>query len=205
MLLHKYGKLIIAQRNPESVTFCNRGDVKLFSGKNYGEFASELIENYKEYKAPVGAMIKLTEDSTMNHGFILHFQELFVLCHELGHLFNKDLEESKNLMNMFDSEANVLEENKFHEKEYKADLYAFDLISRVIKQKYSFEKKQVLPFIIMLFDFMALINPKNSKKHPAAIQRITNIIETNWNEQAAENYLKTYSGEISAEEFFNGL
>lgn len=205
MLLHKYGKLVIAQKDPKKVTFCNRGDLELFSKDDYAEFASELIKNYKDYKAPVGAMIKLNHESTIGHSFILHFQELFVLCHELGHLFNKDLEEKQNLMNLFDSEANVLIENKFHEKEYKADIYAFDLVSRVAKQKYNLDKKQILPFVIMLFDIMALINPNNSKKHPASIERITNIIYSNWNDQAMVDYMKTYSKEISAEDFFNGL
>jgi hypothetical protein len=205
MLLHKYGKLIIAQANAKNVTFCNRGNLQLFSEKDYAEFANELIQNYKDYKTPVGAMIKLTHESTVSHSFILHFQELFVLCHELGHLFNKDLEEEQNLMNLFDSEANVLEENKFHEIEYKADSYAFDLVSRVAKQKYKIDKKQILPFFIMLFDIMALIDPNKSEKHPAAIDRITNIIYSNWDKQTADNYLKTYSEEISAEDFFNNL
>lgn len=205
MLLHKYGKLLSAQNNTGNVEFCNRGAVHLISENDYREYSNELIQNYKKYKAPVGAMIKLTSESTANHSFILHFQELFVLCHELGHLFNKDLEKKQHLMNLFDSEASVIVENKFHDIEYKADLYAFDLVARVAKHKYNIDKKYILPFVIMLFDIMALVNPFENEKHPAAIDRITNVIYHNWNKQIAENYVKTYSAEISAEDFFKHL
>lgn len=203
MLLHKYGKLLIAQSNPKNVLFCNYNNFKKFTRDNYRELANELIQNYKDYKAPVGAKVKLTPESNMGHGFSLHFQELFVLCHELGHIFNKDLEDKENLMDLFGSEISVLEENKFHEKEFKADLYAFDLISRVIENKY--EKKHILSYVIMLFDIMAIIKPTDSKKHPAPIDRILNIVYENWGEKSAENYIKSYESKSAYEHFFNNL
>lgn len=205
MLLHKYGKLLAAQANPKIVVFCNREDVSKIKSKDYSEWANELIANYKEYKAPVGAMLKLTPEGNMQHGFILHFQELFVLCHELGHLLNKDLEDKRNLTNLMDSDAEIIEENKHYEIEYKADSYAFKLVSRIAQQKYKMEKKHILPFVAMLFDIMTLINPNRSEKHPAAIDRIMNIVKDNWGQEIADEYLKTYNQTVDSYDFFNKL
>ncbi|UFH33633.1 hypothetical protein LNP04_08000 [Chryseobacterium sp. C-71] len=205
MLLHKYGKLLAAQGNPKIVAFCNREDISKIKSKDYSNWANELIANYKIYKAPVGAMLKLTTEGNMQHGFILHFQELFVLCHELGHLFNKDLEDKRNLTNLMDSDAEIIEENKHYEIEYKADSYAFELISRIAQKKYKMEKKNILPFVVILFDIMALINPNQTNKHPAAIDRIMNIIRDNWGQKIADEYLKTYNPNFDSFGFFNKL
>lgn len=205
MLLHKYGKLVLARNNPESVLFCNRDNVYNITSEDYVDWANELIDNYKYYKAPVGAMIKLKQEATIQHGFSLNFQELFVLCHELGHLFNKDLENKQNLTYLIDSEAEIVEENKFYQIEFNADLYAFDLTSRIAKHKFKIDKKYILPFIIILFDTMAMINPNHGEKHPSAINRIMNVIENNWGEDIADEYLKTYEKVTSTNDFFNRL
>lgn len=205
MLLHKYGKLLIAQKHDNSVVFCNRGNVDSIKKEDYSIFLIELINNYKKYKAPVGAMLKLHEDYLYQHGTNIHFQELFILCHELGHLFNKDLEQSQNLMNLIEDEASVINENKFHDIEYKADLYAFDLLTRVAKNKYKLDKKHIIYFVIMLFDIMGSINPLEGEKHPSAINRMLNILENFWSEKVASQYLKTYSDELSVEDFFETL
>lgn len=205
MLLHKYGKLVIARDNPESVSFCNRGKTSNITSEDYADWANELIDNYKLYKAPVGAMLKLKPETLIQHSLSLQFQELFVLCHELGHLFNKDLDNKKNLTYLIDSEAEVVEENKYHQIEFNADLYAFDLVSRIAKHKFNINKKYILPFIIILFDTMAMINPNQGKKHPAAINRIMNIIGNNWGEDIADEYLNTYEDVTSVNDFFNRI
>ncbi|PXX98808.1 hypothetical protein DF185_15640 [Marinifilum breve] len=205
MLLHKYGKLAVARENPENVSFCNRGKTSDFTSETYESWANELINNYKYYKAPVGAMLKLKPEGTAQHAFSLHFQELFVLCHELGHFLNKDLENKENLTYLIASEAEVIEENKYHQIEFNADLYAFDLVSRVAKHKYNINSKYILPFIIILFDTMAMINPNQGKKHPGAINRIMNIVENHWGKDIADEYLKTYEDVTTINDFFNKI
>ncbi|MBS1611666.1 MAG: hypothetical protein JST49_02495, partial [Bacteroidetes bacterium] len=132
-------------------------------------------------------------------------QELFVLCHELGHLFNKDLEDKHNLTYLIPSEAEIIEENKHYQIEFNADLYAFDLLSRIAKRNYNLEKKFILSFVVTLFDIMALINPNRGGKHPAPIERIINIVQSNWGKDVAYRYLKTYDGSVTYDDFFNIL
>lgn len=206
MLLHKFGKLLAAKNNPEGVSFCNREeDLSKITSNQYYDWALELIANYKHHKAPVGAMVKLKPEMNYQHALVLHFQELFVLCHELGHFFNNDLTDKRNLTYLIEGEAEVIAENKHYQMEYNADLYAFDLVSRVARQKYKLEKKDLLNFIIMLFDTMAMINPEKGPRHPAAISRIMNVISENWGKKVAKQYLKTYDSGANFKDFYDKL
>lgn len=205
LLLHKYGKLNVASIEPENVIFCNRGDVKSIDSQTYRIWANELIENYKKYSTPLGAMIKLNEKGNISHSITLDLEELFVICHELGHYLNGDLSKKENLINLINTSWNVYNENKNHEIEYKADLTGFDIFCKVAKKKYGLEKNQLVLYVAILFDILHMITPEATESHPNAIDRTYNIIKYNYNEKLAEDYLNTYNKKLALKDFFNSL
>lgn len=200
-LLHRFGKLLTASAEPHNVLYCNRGNVKDIDSQTYKTWAFELIENYEKYNSPIGAMVNLTKDAMISHAITLNLQELFVVCHELGHYLNGDLFQKENLKELINTSWNIYCENKNHEIEYKADLTGFNILCKVAKKKYGIGKDELLPFIAFLFDILGTIT-KETDSHPDPIIRTYNIIKYNFSEQSAEDYLKTYSDELSLNDFF---
>lgn len=205
LLLHKHGKLSVASMNPENVIFCNRAAPKDINSGTYKKWADELIENYKKYNSPLGAMIKLNQEATVSHYIALDLKELFVVCHELGHFFNGDLENEDNLIKLINTDWNVCVDNKNHEIEYKADLTGFDILSKVAKKKYGLDKKDLILYVAVLFDIFAMIDANAYDSHPSPIDRTYNILKHNFNVKIADDYLKTYNKELSIIDFFNSI
>jgi hypothetical protein len=136
---------------------------------------------------------------------LLRLQELFILCHELGHFFNGDLEEQNNLVKLWQTNWAVVNENKDHQIEYKADLTGFDILTRIGKKKFNLDRKYVLLQVMAVFDILAMIDPSESKDHPAPIDRTCNIIQHFFGEKYVQQYVKTYYSEVIFSEFFNSL
>lgn len=203
LLLHKYGKLILASHFPDKVLSCNRGNVKELKSEDYKAFADELIENYKSIGAPMGAMIKFDLEFIESHALNLTLQELFVLCHELGHFFNGDLENENNFYSLTKYDWKIFDDNKDHLMEFNADLTGFAIFEKAVLTKYKgLPRKYLLVALSQLFDILALLNPHPSHSHPAPIDRIMNIISYHFGEETAGKYLATYDSKEKLQEFF---
>lgn len=203
-LLHKHGKLLFAAQDPDKVTFCNRGNPKKLNRKQYLQFAKELIENYKKYGTPVGAMIKLEYELMVPHSISLALQELFVLCHELGHFFNGDLEKKQNFYTLTQYNWDVFDDNKDHSMEFKADLTGFSIFEKAVVVRFpELPRKFLLAHLSILFDTLALLNAKGSKSHPAPIDRMMNIITHHYGVNVAREFLETYESKEKVQSFFN--
>jgi hypothetical protein len=202
-LLHKHGKLILASNYPDKVLSCSRGNPKDLKGEDYRLLAEELIENYKNFGTPIGAMIKFDLQFVISHAFNLTLQELFVLCHELGHFFNGDLENDQNFYSLTKYDWKIFDDNKDHLMEFKADLTGFAIFEKAVLTKYKMlpRKYLILP-ISQLFDILAILNSNPSNSHPAPIDRIMNIISYHFGEETAQEYLATYDSKEKLDEFF---
>jgi len=205
MLFHKHAKLTYAAADPNAVIFCNRGDHTKINSSTYKKWSNELIGNYKRYNTPIGTIIKLSKRAGSNHSINISVQELFILCHELGHFYNCDLEDNFAIANLINTTWSVVDDNKDHEIEYKADLTGFDLLVKAVKLKFNLGKKYCLLQVAVVFDILAMINPNESNNHPAPIDRICNIIQYFFGESFVEPYLKTYSEDYTFLDFFNSL
>jgi hypothetical protein len=193
-LMHKYDKFIVASTSPESVTFCNRANLQELKGSDYIAFADELIVNYKLTHSPMGALIKLAPNAAAGAGINTHLKELFVLCHELGHFFNGDLESTQNFHTLANTQWLVFDDNKSHEREYKADLTGFSIFEKAVSYKYKdFPKNLLISVLAQVFDLMSMIDSESSDTHPAPMNRLKNVVTVNFGAEAAAALMAMYT------------
>lgn len=194
ILMHKYDKLIIASNYPESVTYCNRANPRELKASDYKAYADELIANYKLTHSPMGALIKLNPDVAMIAGINTQLKELFVICHELGHFFNGDLDNIQNFHNLANTEWNVFDDNKNHEIEYKADLTGFAIFEKAVNYKYKgFPREMLISVLAQVFELMSMIDSESSETHPSPMSRLKNVVTINFGAKQADDLMSMYS------------
>lgn len=110
---------------------------------------------------------------------------LFIICHELGHFCNNDLSKKSNLLllNGYDN-VSVLKSNMNHLMEYKADLFACNLMKRIIDKNTYIPPEEFMRYYFTFFNILDIIQPHSCYSHPSPIKRFLNI---------SANYLSGYS------------
>ncbi len=195
--LNKNLKLLHATHKPNDVMFCNRIEKKEYSGEIFHEFRDELCKIYKGAGRVLGAIVLLNPEVTIV-GKQLYFIELFILCHELGHFFNGDLEDKTTTVSLYEnSEEQILNEKNSNLKEFKADIKGFQLVLKILIKKHKLGKNPVPPHLILSiliinFNILTELAPKESKTHPYPINRLLNIVDLFYGKDAADFILKTY-------------
>lgn len=196
-LLNKYLKLTCAKANPRLVIYCNRKEANKLSSADLQQYLEELIENYKLYSGPYGPMIKLAEsDQGMaTVGLHLYFAELFIICHELGHYWNGDLNNVAN----FSVYRNFNWVHKFtgtlgHQKEHRADLTGYGLLQKIVNKKTPQLPRHVsLQSIVLLCTLLSLIyGDEPSYSHPSPTDRVLYIAKNYYGHDFAENLRRGY-------------
>ncbi len=195
--LNKNLKLLYASQQPEDVIYCNRLEKDQFSKSIFREYRDELCQIYKGARRVMGAMILLKPEVTLV-GFQLYFIELFILCHELGHFFNGDLEDKNQTIPLSDnSDSQVLRDEYSQKKEFDADIKGFHLVLRILIKKNESGKSFIHPQLILNtliinFNILAELAPKESSTHPYPLNRLLHIIDVYYGQDAADFILKTY-------------
>lgn len=189
--LNKNLKLLHASQNPEDVLYCNRISQEEYSREVFFEYWLELSSIYKEYRRVSGALIVLKPNKFLT--IELYIIELFILCHELGHFFNGDLERQNVTSRLFaNREEEVLSVNEHHRFEYEADIKGFQLMAKILKEKHKDTIPFILPSLIMAFNIFAMLGNEESATHPKPHDRLLNIIKTFYGEEAYHFISKTY-------------
>jgi|GEM_PF-1244764 len=180
LFLNKYYKLVFAEVNPKYVVYCDRGSPDMLGSSDYKSYRSELVHNYVKHKLPKGALVKLESSITARSGIALVVSEVFVICHELGHFLNGDLEDGGNLTPFLpDGSAMTLGENLAHAKEFSADHTGFDLLRQVAVKLFRDKPLdiQLLLAVGCLFDALIEIGQSESNSHPDPIDRVSNLAQ----------------------------
>ena len=183
VLLYKFLKLTVAKGNPRLVTYCNRKEESELTPADLQQYLEELIGAYAVFYAPRGALIKL-ENSPEGLGTVLHhllIAELFIICHELGHFINGDLDKDQN----FSAYLKLGWVKKFtctprHELEYNADTTGYDLLHRVVSKDYPhLLERAPLQSIVLLSCLLSLIcGDEPSPSHPSPTKIVLPISST---------------------------
>jgi hypothetical protein len=191
--LNKALKYIIGATNPKNIVYCNRCEPNQLTGETLMDFLNELSLNYLEYGEPLGAKIILDIpqiDEQIKHLFII---ELFVLCHELGHILNGDFENEMNLLNLsINPQIKILNPKYSHGMEYVADNKGFELLVFIFNK---FDKNllpSVLISIVILFNFLSMIMDKESSTHPFSIDRSLQIAKSFYGDSMFSFLKSTY-------------
>jgi hypothetical protein len=193
LLLLKCVKCDIAFYHPEKVLSCSRGNPKTLNPNDYFKFSNEIIENYKNFGVAFGAKIKFDFDFQQIQEDHLALQELFIICHELGHFFNNDFDNDNNFYNLTQHNWKVFDDNKNHLIEFKADITGFSIFEKIALNKFNYLSRNdlIIP-LASLFDILASITERESESHPKPVYRILNILEHHYGKDLAIKYKETY-------------
>lgn len=142
-------------------------------------------------------LIKL-EESNEGLGTVAHhlrIAELFIICHELGHFLNGDLDKDE----YFSAYLNIDWVQKFtgttgHEQEYSADTTGYDLLRRVVTRDYPhLPERAPLQSIVLLFCLLSLIcGGEPSPSHPSTKERALHIARTFFGTEFEEELRRGY-------------
>ncbi|MBA4020283.1 MAG: hypothetical protein C0483_24240 [Pirellula sp.] len=194
LLLNKFVKLMIAWEDPGRVIYCNRKPAEELTVGELREFLPELVETYKQYGAPHGAMLKLAPYVVGRQSSLLHLMELFIVCHELGHFLNGDLDNESDFCVVEDRPwLRKFEENKDHAIEYAADATGFQLLQTVLQAiPGNFSPLNGLQAIILLFNLFFLLTEDESPSHPNPRTRSVRIARQFFGESFADALESSY-------------
>ncbi len=194
LLLHKFAKGILAWHSPADVAYCNRKPADRLTRDDLRGYTFELIENCQKHGAPYGALLLLKPEVQSRQAGIVYHTELFVLCHELGHFLNGDLEDDQGFVE-FQGETWMKQfvENRSHQQEYSADETAFRLMQAVLRHSSQAESLRLLPAIVLLFNLFCMLGGVESAFHPHPLERSRNLIETFFGHERARMFEESYS------------
>jgi hypothetical protein len=190
-LLHKIGKIIYAIQNPEAVVYCNRCDVKDISKELLNEMYREYFDYFKNSKKSNGPIIHLKEADSIQHILNLNITELFIICHELGHVINGDF----NDINLADEFFDYVDEAN-HRKEHMADITGFLLMLLTLEKRNDYSKYirlSILFNIIHLIDLLYSLQETETESHPHPIRRAYCIADHFYGPQWTELIEKSYT------------
>lgn len=195
--INKNLKLLYASQKPDDVMFCNRIEKEQYSSEIFREFRDELSHIYKGARRVLGTLIILKPEVKLIE-VQLYFIELFILCHELGHFFNGDLEDKNATTSLYEnSDEKILNNENSYLKEINADLKGFQLLVKILINKNKLGKnimppELILPTLITNFDIFAELAPEESESHPHPINRLLNIIDVYYGNDVTQFIIKTY-------------
>ncbi|MER9295703.1 hypothetical protein NKI38_04250 [Mesorhizobium sp. M0621] len=187
MFLHKYIKLVCASVDPRQIVYCNRKDYKEITRDDTGQYIGEMIEHFKIYSIPRGPFVKLSEKETLRASGILNFAETFILCHELGHFFNGDLDGGSHFTALpAGISGEKFDENKDHEMEYRADSVGYGIYLETInKISPGISPQAALSPVMLMFDLFYQLAGGESSTHPHPHDRVVRIVHNYFSPEMA--------------------
>ena len=193
MLISKSVKSIIAARDPSQVEYCNRMPTEQLTRDIVLQLWSELIEIYQKCLTPYGPMIKLTAEAEGQAAAMVYCCELFILCHEIGHFLNGDLNANVDFTEIESMiPLMVYQENKDHEKEYAADATGFRILMKSLEKTLRGDKLFAIQSLTILFNLFFLLRPEASATHPNPRDRTIRVARKFFDDQFADELERSY-------------
>lgn len=129
IFLNKFLKLSLTQGMPEKTIYIDKEAKELLEKDGISAVFEFIRSNYLKYGEPLGGKVLPIPEIECIVGTLLHYGETFAVCHELGHFFNGDLEESFS-SGHFTSPASGISKIKHsyeHKMEFLADLSGYEI------------------------------------------------------------------------------
>jgi hypothetical protein len=187
IFLHKLFKITSGCVEPQSVTYCNRKSANLLTRGDMRAYLDEYINYYRENGVPRGPLIKLTQKASATAALQLNASELFILCHELGHFLNGDLD-NECLYSALPKgmPGSVYQENKNHGIEYEADSTGFGIYRKVLSRTVGEIRDELYVILLIgMFDAIYLISEGATHSHPHPYDRIIRLAQVHFNSELA--------------------
>ena len=197
MLLHKNSKFVVASSLPQDVIYCDGQNPSQFSAHDYALMMQETVDVYARTGFPRGALIKFRAGSKGSQAAatFLDSAESFVICHELAHFLNNDLDEESSFLELRnDSKLMKYVEGKDHAKELKADVTGYRLLSSYLNKKYpKLDSNFFVLGIVIVMDALASIGIEESYSHPSPKDRVINIAKSFFPDDKVKFWMDSYS------------
>lgn len=169
-----------AVANPQNVKYYT-GGTALSSNDYYRDLMSYIDTVNKNHVLPPVIFDFNTEGdmvTTINTFLALKF----VMCHEIAHFLNGDLnrEESFSLFGDDEKMGKAFDQNIAFDKEYKADRLAYDLMAEHVIPKVGIEglgEGMLVNNMERMFHLMFRMGLTNSTEHPHPISRCLALID----------------------------
>ncbi len=211
VLFNKISKILIAGAFPDSVVYSNRIGKGPVPPEEARAWRKEVCENYIKTKSPVGPKIHLEKRYESNHLLNVISWEIFVLCHEVGHVVLGHLE-NPGIIRPLNAcpDSSTLKAELDLMVEIQADLFAYlimrDHIHKALfkstKPEEDWDDRLVLDVAVRLFDVFSLLGHEESKSHPDPLVRILSVVQALYGEEFAEKLEMSYSSRAHAEEIY---
>jgi hypothetical protein len=194
ILLNKALKLWVGGARKGGIIYCNRKPAEELSNDNIHEMLHELFSIYKETGIPRGPMVKVSDECLGTYSMALHLAEAFVVCHELGHYLNGDLNSNFGLASLpWCDGVEYYKGDSNHEKEHNADITGYGLLQRFVHEKHSSLDDNFLMFaIVTVMAMIGAISAEGSSTHPDAKDRVIRIARHFYGDEEAEKWEASY-------------
>lgn len=197
IFLNKFLKLSLTQGLSEKTKYIDKETKELLEKDDIGAVFEFIRGNFLKYGEPLGGKVKPIPEIQAQVSFLLHYGETFAVCHELGHLFNGDLEDSFS-SGLFTSPSNGISKINHsyeHKLEFLADLSGYEIYRKGCYQDgYVGEPASLMGPIVTLFDAFGFLDDSENPSHPHPIRRVLNIAYHAHGKEAAYFWLSTYEG-----------
>jgi hypothetical protein len=212
-LFNKLSKIYAATSDPSSIVYCNRTGTNPVSAETLRAWISEVCKHYRDTGQPLGPQIHLDAKGDSRHAPQLHVWEMFVLCHEIGHIVCGHLDSPQFMLeNPSLGMVQTLAENKDHVMEAEADLVGFLLLREYATKGVAAgslpqdDDRWLLGTLITLFNLFHSIGAAESRSHPHPLDRLCNVTAAVYGEQLAEVLARSYDNyDLLAEVFRNPI
>lgn len=197
-LFNKLSKISIAVTDPESIEYCSRElDTQNAQAMLIG-FQKEVCQHYRETRKPLGPQILLKGDADKRHGMQLHIWEMFVLCHEVGHVLCGHLTDKELMISdvITETPPNAADHSA-REMEVEADciglLLLKEYVAKVMPNAFPLgDDRLLLSHLITLFNHLSELGIRESASHPPSLTRLCNMVEFVYGEALAQTLQDSY-------------
>jgi hypothetical protein len=205
--LNKLFKLTAVAHEPDAVLYCNRGDAGLFGSGDYAAWATEMTAYYAVHREPLGPqlVLKPESDAAKRYALMLHFSEVFVLGHEIGHVvlghLDRGTPEERELRADPEGIVSIKEGEAWHD-EADADMIAWSVILSLFSKRGA-DDRFLVSQLAGLMNVLHGIHRDTRTTHPPPISRLLEIVARFYGEDSATRLLRTYQDQGTMNEFFS--
>jgi hypothetical protein len=199
--LNKITKLMVAAVHPEAVIFCNRESPRPLTSMVLRKWINETTEYYRRTKMLQGPVIDLAQEWRAKAIKRLWVWELFVLCHEIGHVLSGHLEREElwSRDRSFGA-VEAFQEDQFLELEIQADVLGFIVLREYFNSRQdgasdsekSMDDRWLIAELIVFFDVLTMLGMEESATHPHPLDRMLSIVANVYGIDAAQNLERSY-------------
>lgn len=194
VLLNKAIKLWVGGARNGGIVYCNRMPAADVTADDISQMLTELFTAYRLTGIPRGPMVKVSDECIGTYSMALNLAECFVICHELGHFLNGDLDKGVGLAAISWCEGvEFYKGDSNHEKEHNADVTGYELLQRYVRAKHPTVDDDFLMFgLITVMDMIGAISREGSPTHPDARDRVIFVARHFYGDAEAEKWRISY-------------